>query len=173
MKPKYYLGTFTIKDKKWVSRYAREVKCIYFITYKKKDIVEFMQKVNIDGGGAYNVKLTPCEEKDLNGVYWTDGYSELMRVGEDNVIGKMDIRKREFLVRWELREHDGEYAKVLRRENFIVTDTNYRSAGDRADRYATRMRYCYADDYTFYSMTDDEEQIKEVKKSKKFVSVCD
>ena len=173
MKAKYYLGTFTIKNKKWVSSYAREVKCIYFITYKKKDIVEFMEKENIDGGGAYDVKLTPCKEEDLTGVYWTDGYSELMRVGEDNVIGKIDVRRREFLVSWESREHDGEYARVLRRENFIVTDTSSRSAGDRANRYATRMRYCYGENYTFYTITDIEEEIKKVKASKDFVIITD
>jgi hypothetical protein len=173
MKAKYYLGTFTIKNKKWVSSYAREVKCIYFITYKKKDILEFMEKENIDGGGAYNVKLTPCKEEDLTGVYWTDGYSELMRVGEDNVIGKIDVRRREFLVWWELREHDGEYARVLRRENFIITDTSSRSAGYRIDQYVVRRHYCYADDYTFYTMTDREEEIAKVKASKNFVTITD
>ena len=169
METKYKLGKFTIKDKNWVNSYIRERKSIYFKYYTDDEVLNFINEHNI--GKLYDVVFENCKESDLKGVYPTDGFSSIVRVKEDNVIGWIDVRHREFLVRWEKREHDGEYAKVLKQVNFIITDTDDKSAGVRADEYAVRMRYAYADSNTFYTITDNEKDIEEVKKNESFVTI--
>ena len=167
----YLLATFTIKDKSKVSKYLLERKRIYFIADSTEQTYNFIKNNHIDASGCYEVDLKPCRKEDLNGHYPTDGFYCVVRPDENDVIGKMDISHREFLVSWELRKHDGEYAPILKEVNFIVTDITHRSAGERASEYAIRNRYAYSDSCTHYCVTDMADEIKKVKDSGNYVMV--
>ena len=167
----YLLATFTIKDKSWANKYLAERKRIYFTADSTRETLDFIRDKSLDANGAYEVDLKPCRKEDLNGHYPTDGFYCVVRPDENDVIGKMDISRREFLVNWELRGGDGEYAPIVREVNFIVTDTDYKSAGERANEYAIRNRYAYRDDCTHYYVTDAEEELRRVKTCEKYVVV--
>ena len=168
---KYYLVTFTIKDKKFINPYIREIKAIYFIAEDEQVVSNYINNQHLDSNGAYDYTIVECEKKDLDGVYYTDGFQSVVRVLEDNVIGKIDASSREFLVSWEKREHDGEYAKVLKKVEFIVYARSHRDAGEKADAYAYSHRFAYYDDVTHYYVTDNEEDIEWAKKNEKVVCV--
>lgn len=168
---KYYLATFTIKDKKMLNPYIREKKAIYFIAETKKAVEDFIKENSIDGGGAYKHKVAMCKKDDLDGVYYTDGFQSNVRVGEDNVIGKMDISRRDFLAEVEVREHNGEYARVLKSFNFIVKARDHKEAGSAVTDYIRRHRLAYYEDYVFYTTTDSEKELTRVKENEKFFAI--
>ena len=168
---KYYIANFTIKDKKYLNPYIREKKAIYFKAEKKQVVEDFIIANHIDSGGAYKYTIKMCKESDLNGVYYTDGFQSCVRVGEDNVIGKMDISNREFLARVEVREHNGEYAKVLNSFNIIAKGRDHRDVGNAVTEYINSKRLAYYEDYVYYTTTDNVDRIEEVKKNEKFFAI--
>ena len=165
----YYLVTFTIINKEWANRYVDERKKIYFIAEDEKEIEKYI-KAELDRNTLYNYTIESCNKDDLKGLYETDGYSCPV-IPKDNVLGWMDITEREWLVRWESSESDAEYAKVLRRENFIVKARNAKDASHEAQQYALHHRYCYYEDSIFCSMTDDIEDIEEAKNTEKVIYI--
>lgn len=167
---KHYLASFVIKDKKYLNPYIYEKKKIYFTAKSKQDVDNYIKTNRIDSSGAYKYSITKCNAEDLKGHWPTDGFFCVV-IPKDDIIGTIDITEREFLVDWEVREHDGEYAKVLRREYFIVKCNDGTKAGKIADDYAHRMRYAYYDDYTFYTITDIKDEIAKVKKSGNFITI--
>lgn len=167
---KYFLASFVIKDKKYLNPYLYERKKIYFTAASQQDVEDYIKANHIDSSGAYDYTISECKAEDLKGHWPTDGFYCVVRPLND-VIGTIDITEREFLVDWEVREHDGEYAKVLRRENFIVKCNDGTKAGKIADNYAHSRRYAYYDDYTFYTITDIVDEIERVKKSGNFITI--
>ena len=165
----YFKVIFTIKDKKYISPYTAERKVVYFTAPNEQDIVDYVKDNSIDCNGVYDYSIKPCKKEDLS-PYPTDGFRSLV-IPKNDVIGSIDITEREWLVEWELREHDGEYAKVLRRVNFIVKAKDAKTAGLIADDYSNKRRYCYGDDYTYYIVTENPNTIAEVKKSGNFVAI--
>lgn len=162
---RYFLADFIITDKSYVNRYCAERKKIYFIAEGEKEIDRYI-KAELDINGLYNYTITSCRKDDLKGKYETNGFSSVV-IPKDDVFGWMNITEREWLVRWESREDDAEYAKVLRRENFIIKARDSKTAGSMANEFARNHRYCYYEDYTFYSVTDDVKEIEEVKNNEK------
>lgn len=169
MEKNYYKVTFNITDANYVSPYAPARKIVFFTATSEHDVDTYIRNNSIHGNGAYKYTIEPCKKEDL-APYPTDGFYCVI-LPKNDVIGSIDITEREWLVRWELREHDGEYAKVLRRVNFIASARDAKTAGKIADDYAIRRRYCYGDDYTYYTITEDTNTINALKKSGDFVKI--
>ena len=156
----YFITTFTIKDKKYINPYTMGRKIVYFTADSEKDVDNYIKSHYLHGNGAYDYTIEPCEEKDLKGLYPTDGFSCVI-IPKNDIIGKINISKREFLVEWEARG----------RANFIVTATDARTAGKMAEEYALQKRLAYYEDSTHYIVTEDSNAISSVKKSGNFITI--
>ena len=163
--PKYYHVEFNIKDESWVNKYVPKRKRIYFTANDEESVKAYIKAHSIDANGAFDYTIEECREEDLKGQYETDGFYCVV-LPQDDIIGKINIAPRIFAVYWERRADDGEYAKVLRSENFIVTASDHKTAGEKANAYAIANRFAYSDDYTFYCTTDIEEEVEKTKKGK-------
>ena len=163
--PKYYHVEFNIKNEYWVNKYVPKRKRIYFVAEDEESVKAYIKAHSIDANGCFSYTIEECKAEDLNGQYPTDGFYCVVRPIDD-IIGKINIAPRIFAVYWERRADDGEYAKVLRSENFIVTASDHKTAGEKANAYAITNRFAYSDDYTFYCTTDIEEEVEKTKKGK-------
>jgi hypothetical protein len=59
----------------------------------------------------------------------------------------------------------------LKSFNIIVKARDHKDAGNAVTDYIHRNRLAYYDDYVFYTTTDNEDRIGEVKKSEKFFAI--
>ena len=156
----YFITTFTIKDKKYINPYTMGRKIVYFTADSEKDVDNYIKSHYLHGNGAYNYTIEPCEEKDLKDLYPTDGFSCVI-IPKNDIIGKINISKREFLVEWEARG----------RANFIVTANDPQTAGKMAEEYALQKKFAYYEDSTHYIITEDSNAISSVKKSGNFITI--